>query len=280
MLPNISAMNTPDTLIFLHIPKTAGTTVSVVLKGWYSPHELFHIRSGEHSAAPRFSTNFGPETHFRSLLSDERAQYRCIMGHTKFGLHEVVPGRAKYFTLLRNPLERYISQVAQYNRMIRGGEFGPESQPVSLYEFRSLKSLQFTNPQTRWLTGLSGEKFLRRDDSSLLQQAKDNVDQWFSVVGVVEQIEMSLAVLAYNCGRTMPSIKRENSSTERPSIEDFTASQLQEFEENNRLDKELWQFASERLQLQAANLCLPSESPLQKRVVEPIKRIARRLRFA
>lgn len=273
-------MNPQETLIFQHIPKTAGTTVSVVLRQWYSPNELFHIRSGTHTKAPRFSTNYGPETYFRSLPSSERKKYRCIMGHTKFGLHNAIPGRARYFTLLRNPLERYVSQVAQYNRMIRGGEFGSKAEPVSLYKFRSLKSLQFTNPQTRWLTGLSNEKFLLRDQSTLLQQAKDNLETFFAVVGVVEQIEKSLELLAYHCGRTMTSIKRENASAERPSIEELTDSQLQEFEENNQLDRELWQFATERLQMQATNLDSLSKRSLGKRMAEPFGRIARKLRVA
>ena len=279
-LTNVATMSNQETLIFLHIPKTAGTTLSIALANWFQPDELYHIRSGNHDGAPQFSPNFGPEETFCSLPTAERARFRCVLGHTKFGLHKAIPGPAKYFTMLRNPLDRYVSQVAQYNRMVKRGEIESQSRQVTLNEYRKIKPVYFRNPQTRWISGIRGAAFWSREESEVLALAKHHLAEWFSVVGVVEQIEQSMALLAAYCDKPVPVIDRENVSSVRPSIDEFTAAQLDEFKANNRLDEELWQYVRQGLQSHNTASFQPGKLALRQRLLKPFKKIARKLKAA
>ena len=73
-----------DTIIFLHIGKTAGSTLRPVLKRQFPRSEAITIRARRR---PREETL----TDFAQLPEADRMRPRLIMGHTVFGLHESVP---------------------------------------------------------------------------------------------------------------------------------------------------------------------------------------------
>lgn len=237
-------MRNDETLIFMHIPKTAGTSVSLALTNHFAPEEVFHIRADQHERAPRFSRYYGTEEYFRALPEAARRQFRCILGHTKYGLHEAIPGPTKYFTALRNPLERYYSQVAQYNRMAHGGELGADARPVTPIGFRNVKPRQFTNPQTRWVSGLSQGQIANRPPAEVLATAQRNVARHFRAVGVVEHLDRSVCQLARRSGWPVVPVGRANASPNRPEIQVFSPAELAEFQACNRLDYQLWEDAT------------------------------------
>jgi hypothetical protein len=245
-------MHRQPTLLFLHIPKTAGTSVSLALVRRFSAHELYHVRDPKHAQAPCFSPHHGPQQAFGRLSTRRKQKFRCVLGHFHFGLHETLPGPAEYFTLLRDPLQRYVSQVAQYNRMQAAGELGSDTRPVSLMEFRALKPRQFENPQTRWISGLTANQIADRSPADVLQLAQHHLDTHFRAVGVVERMDESMAVLASRSGWSCLSAAKANASAQRPSVDQLTADQYQRFMDSNRLDRELWQFANRRLDAELA----------------------------
>lgn len=235
------------TLLFLHVPKTAGISISTALATKFPEHGMFHIRSATHELAPKFSRHYGPEAEFRALPLAQRGNFRCVLGHFQYGLHDAIPGKAQYFTLLRNPLERYVSQVAQYNRMVAAGEFGPDARQATLQEYRSVRPAHFANPQTRWVSGLTEGQLASLSAEQTLAIAKRNLAEHFCVVGAVERMDDSLEILTRVRGWETLPIGRENASKVRPSCDEFTAAEREEFEANNQLDWQLWQMAFERL---------------------------------
>jgi len=82
-------------IVFLHIPKTGGTTLSKLIEKMYNTYLIWHQSEGD----------------FRSLSPEEREHYRIIIGHTNLGmkLHEYVTQPCAYVTILRDPIERILS---------------------------------------------------------------------------------------------------------------------------------------------------------------------------
>ena len=108
--------------IFLHIPKTAGSTLHRIIERNVEPHECFTTASPFASAVERFG----------SLPEWRRNLLRIVKGHMYFGVHNHLQREARYFTVIRDPVSRVISE---YNYILtrkgsgdyialRGGEFG------------------------------------------------------------------------------------------------------------------------------------------------------------
>ena len=91
---------TEEAVIFLHLPKTAGTTVNRLIEWEYRLSEMYSIDPVlfKWSAA-----------HLRKLPPGRLKKIRMFKGHMLFGLHEVLPQPATYITVLRDPVDRVIS---------------------------------------------------------------------------------------------------------------------------------------------------------------------------
>ena len=89
------------TIIFLHIPKTAGSTLHTILQKQYPGDQLCHLKGD-----PHIDTAI---TNFKSMDSTQKKQIRLLTGHFEFGIHQWLPQTAVYFTLLRHPVERVLS---------------------------------------------------------------------------------------------------------------------------------------------------------------------------
>ena len=73
---------TEEAVIFLHLPKTAGTTVNRLIEWEYRLSEMYSIDPVlfKWSAA-----------HLRKLPPERLKKIRMFKGHMLFGLHEVLP---------------------------------------------------------------------------------------------------------------------------------------------------------------------------------------------
>lgn len=99
--------NTNTVFIFLHLPKTGGTTFNAHLfKNLIWEEEFLHI--GPWGEKYRRAHNKLP-LHKRSLY--ERNRIKVISGHgVWYGIHELFPHKEpKYFTFIRDPAERMVS---------------------------------------------------------------------------------------------------------------------------------------------------------------------------
>ncbi len=92
------------TLLFQHMPKTAGTSISKALLHHYDAEQIFHIRAAD-SIGPIYSDNHGPRKSFEALSNEQRKQFRLVLGHFTFGLHQCIDNECRYITVLRQPIE-------------------------------------------------------------------------------------------------------------------------------------------------------------------------------
>lgn len=85
------------TIIFVHIPRTAGTTLHTILDRQYPREQIY-------STNPTPDRPTASVEEFKRLSASEIAPLRLLRGHLPFGLHELITGPSAYFTLRRYPL--------------------------------------------------------------------------------------------------------------------------------------------------------------------------------
>ncbi len=170
----------PDTgVIFLHLPKTAGSTINAILARQYPRRQRYVINPvrGGHS-----------EDRFRGLAEARRARVRMLRGHFMYGIHRWMPRECVYFTFLREPtaramsVYRYVTQNPVHPRHALGKGLPPE-------EFLADDRLHPSNAQTRAIAGP------RVADADLLETAKANLESHFVVAGLAERFDESLLLL-------------------------------------------------------------------------------------
>ena len=242
-----SRSNAPDAqpvVIFLHIGKTAGTTIRQILRKEYSPAETLLIRSRPLHVERQGDRPTRESTirYFATLSENERGRASLILGHTIFGIHRYVPRPSTYFTLLRDPVALTISQ---YNYVARN----PNHPLHDVASHRSLEeyvtsgvTLETDNSQTRAIAGDTTTPFGGCSDA-MLTLAKSNIEEHFSVVGLVERFDESLLLLerAFNWAR--PLYVRANVTTKKEPV---TTEAREVIRQQNRIDFELNTWAAAR----------------------------------
>ncbi|MCB8944624.1 MAG: sulfotransferase family 2 domain-containing protein [Ardenticatenaceae bacterium] len=228
-------------LIFLHIPKTAGTTLQRILKRQYWPRHLYHVGSAADSIA-----------NFQQLPAAQRAPIRLLMGHFEMGIDASLPTPSTYFTILREPVARIISYYAHVRR-------DPDhychqlvnEQQMDLETFiRSGADVMVDNGQTRMIAGLLYDIPFGQCGPDVLALAKQNVAQRFACVGLTEQFDESLLLMQALFGWRMVYYASRNATPRKRN--GITAVAHQAITQCNQLDLALYAFAQEQLAAQIA----------------------------
>jgi hypothetical protein len=95
------------TLLFMHIPKTAGTAFREVILRNYRQSEVMYI----YGDPPGFPTTF-----LGDLPIQQRSSLRLVYGHYGYGVHRDMPVECEYAALIRDPLARVCSH---YSHLLR-----------------------------------------------------------------------------------------------------------------------------------------------------------------
>jgi hypothetical protein len=237
-------------LAFVHIPKTAGGTVTTMLARAYS-------KAGVH-AAGNYMT--GPEQTARKVTRRpggweawHRRGGRVTVGHVPYRVfREHLPLDTLYMTFLREPVDRVLSH---YYRHIHHPDLSPESRlqarerrserAVSLEEaLVEMRLPQISNLATRFLCG-----YPTRDEDlppSALENAKANLRN-FAFVGIQERFDESLVLLQRMLGLELVPYLNRHVSVEggRPAVDEIPDEHGALIEEHNRFDVELYSFGLE-----------------------------------
>jgi hypothetical protein len=211
-------LNAEDNLlIFMHIPKTGGTTLSSIIQKQYNKNVVL-IRNNDMNVKDIEKSN-------------------SLMGHLYFGIHHKLSKPCTYITMMRDPVERVIS----FYFYIKETELHPhhaEVNKMSFNEFINSKEYDFNNLQTRYFCGGS---------SPDLEQAKETINKHFSVVGIAEMFDDSLSLMKRRLKWNNIEYQRINVNKNRPLKKDLPANILSHITQNNTLDLELYKYAKERL---------------------------------
>jgi len=225
--------------VFLHVPKTAGST-------------LFRILDREYEGQPTFRLYGDVEQRLRALqylTEDERRALRLVGGHMGFGIHRFLPGPSVYLTLLRDPVDRIVSHyhyvMAHPNDAanVRALE-GVTS--IEDYVRSSVFARIINNGQTRLL----GSDVLDADapaDESTLERARATLDRPDVVVGLQDRFDESLLLMVRACGWGYPAYRNENVGRDRPRAADLPDATVELIRKHNALDLALYEHARGRV---------------------------------
>jgi hypothetical protein len=231
----IRADRADPTLIFLHIGKTAGSTLRQVLQRQFPRSQVLTVRARRR---PREETL----ADFAQLPVDERMRPRLIMGHTVFGLHRSIPRPSTYLTMMRHPLRLALSQYAFVLRT-PGHRHHELVQGMSLEEYiRSGIALEMDNSQTRAIAGDVGTPFAGCGPD-MLETAIRNLTDHFAFVGLTERFDESLLMLRATFGWRNVFYVSANVARARPQP---TGAERELIEAHNQLDLQLYEWVAER----------------------------------
>lgn len=224
-------------IIFLHIPKTAGTTLQTIINKQFKREYVYEL---DNSNAQKSMEKF------QHLPDSEKQKYKVILGHMWFGLHRYLPRASTYITVLRDPVDRVVSHYYFVKR--RKDHYLHdivESQRLSLKEYiENGLSTELNNGQTRLLSGCIDEKAypFGKCPGALLEQAKKNLDRYFSIVGIQEEFTDTLSLIRKVLGWSTPDFK-ENVTVNRPPKDEIPAETVAIIRHFNQLDIELYGYA-------------------------------------
>lgn len=223
-----------EKLIFQHIPKTAGTTLSFIIIRYFDQQDIYHIRNMQQLKGPAYSDHFGSLDDFIRQPSQFRNRFRCIMGHMPFGIHEYLENPFRYIAFIRDPVNRVLSQFGQYSRMITNNEL--EGDMISLEEFVKSRPNVLNNHQTRFISGLNFKSYT---PEACYERALENIEKYFSLVGVVERFDESVLLLSKLYHWQDVSYVKKNIAAQQFSAVEVSPYLIEKIREANQLDTAL-----------------------------------------
>jgi len=227
-------------LIFVHIPKTGGTTLDQVLNR-EAGGNVYWLSGGARDAMDRLA----------EMPVEESTRFDLYAGHLPWGLHTAIAAPCRYVTMLRHPVERLVSHYyhvhgepghRSYKQIVEGG--------MSLLDFvTSDITLEVDNLQTRFVAGLEANDAAPLDGCTelLLETALENLQESFAGFGVQEYFDESLLLLHDALGWAhQPFYVSQRVNASRPRHREISDEVREAITRRNQLDIRLHAWATER----------------------------------
>jgi hypothetical protein len=193
------ADTTPMTPFFLHIPKTAGSSIRTLITLNYAGGEVASI----------YGDLPGVFSQCANLVG-RTAGYRLVQGHIPYGSHlNLGLKEARYFFFLRHPVDRHFSDVTHALRDTTHGFHAlvaaPQATPLT-WATLSDQAIYFRNTATHYL---SGAFFSREADLTDFHRAARVVLE-SEFVGLAERFNESVLLMARKLGWTRVLYEKRN----------------------------------------------------------------------
>ena len=222
-------------IIFLHIPKTAGTTVQHIMHNEYRGLKFFT------------SGNYKQIENFKKLSDEEKKKIKVIKGHFPFGVHKNYPGPITYFTFFRDPVKRSISDF----------NFLYQNKTLAFHEeiMRKQYSLKdmlnggyiknFDNCHVRFLAGANDLEYGKVNEETYALALK-NFDTYFETFGISERVDESLIYIKRKLNWSMPFYVNANVSEKSSYRKKFDEETYRLLEHYNKFDIMLYNHACKK----------------------------------
>lgn len=245
-----------EVLIFLHVPKTGGQTLGRIIDEQYHISDIVKVRDPQTVETVLNETPNDKVTKIGCYVEHLEAYFKqvpkgdehinCIYGHMNFGMHRLLSKPYTYMTMLREPIDRVISH---YYYFLGKNHFKSET---SFEEF--ITKPKFINFQTRYISGGSIPN---------LQLAKENIQNYFSIVGITEMFDESLFLMKQQFSWENIYYAKKNVTGSRPTKEQLSKDTIDLIVKHNELDIELYQYAKNLMEQKIQALDHPTKQELQ-----------------
>ncbi len=240
-------------LILIHIPKTAGTTLSRMLRLHFALQPANWLRHAR--TLGYYHMGYARAEHLdarlRRIAELPPACMQHVMffaAHAGFGLRDRLPGTlqrdAAYITVLREPLARVLST---FHHLRTEGRLPRDASLIDYVDQRKHFGLfKFDNCQTRYLAGEGGVAIdvpcgsLSRESLEIAKTRLERDVHWF---GVTERFDESVLMLADALAWRRPRYVRARVAKADTRTQDVDEGLLRRIRELNTLDIELYDFA-------------------------------------
>jgi hypothetical protein len=241
--------NTPF-LLFMHIPKNAGTTFRSIVDCQY----------GKKAVLTYYNQ---PNTQLLDNLPYMLVRPnppRALIGHFHFGPHRGMPQSPRYLVLLRDPVRRVVSEYKERatTTATRAELTKADGSLMSLDEALETYPEHYANQQVRYVAGIRpGVEAIAAD----LDAALANIDQHFAFAGTVERFDESMLLMGRILGWQPFVYDRMNT---RPAPLDYSAPTLARLRSLTALDQVLYDKVASRLDATIAEAGEPLSSAMQE----------------
>jgi hypothetical protein len=189
-VPPPSAVTHSETVLFMHIPKTAGTAFREAIVGNYKASQVAYLYPDPPGFLP---------CDFGLLPLEQRARFRLVVGHYHYGVHQFLPQKNTYITIVRDPVRRVISHFRYLMEPQKGLGGASPSLLAELLERGATVNLD--NLMVRCFSGVvKGDVPPGHVNRDVYERAVHNLRTSFKFVGYQECSEQAYRALQAQFG--------------------------------------------------------------------------------
>ncbi|MEP1034352.1 sulfotransferase family 2 domain-containing protein [Ekhidna sp.] len=192
-------------VVFLHIPKTGGTTINYILNDIYRWKFLW-LRN---DIIQQQSNFLNPIDIFNKIAKSKIKKFKAFSGHGIFPLLDILPSGYVSVLLARNPLQQIPSLYYHHLRHKSNSPSSIEARShKTLYDFVTSESDYYPNPQIKSL--FSDKLELLEDSSDAKALIEKMVIEQIDLCGITERFDDFLALVCSSLNWKVFSFKMMN----------------------------------------------------------------------